>query len=75
MTYGPGYTGWCSTHGGHNALACPACQASAEHVCPLAEVSEDEAVRVLVDVLRATSSASQVVNRLRLRGMVVARRK
>ena len=44
-----------------------------DHVCPLAAVPEVEAVGMLVEILRATASASQVVARLGQRGVVLAR--
>lgn len=44
-----------------------------DHACPLLPLTDDEAVRVLVDVLRGTSSASAVVERLGRRGLRVGR--
>lgn len=44
-----------------------------DHVCPLQPLSDDAAVLALVDVLRATSSASAVVERLRRKGLRVGR--
>ena len=44
-----------------------------EHRCPLRPLPDDEAVRVLVEVLRHAGSAHAVVERLGARGLRVGR--
>lgn len=65
----------CTLHGPgwQNPGGCPACQALAAHACPLAPVSADEAIGVMVGLLAKSSSASQVVARLEGMGLRLGR--
>ncbi len=44
-----------------------------DHRCPLLPLTDDEAIRVLVELLRTSTSSSEVVERLGRRGYRVGR--
>lgn len=48
--------------------------AEGEHACALVPIGEDEAIRLLLDAMRRTGSASGVMGRLTANGVGLGRR-